>query len=252
MSLRTLAREPLVHFLALGALLFAADAWLRPRRAEEAPASRAPVTAIVVPPEVKAEDRERWIEEEVLYREGLARGFDRDDPRVKQRIAGKMARVLESEVVLPEATDAELRAFFDAHRSQWDKTELFDFTNVFTTDAAQAADLLARLSAGADPSGLGETFSGGRRYRRRALADLTDAFGPEFTAGLADQKEGTWALRRSRHGFHVIRVDRRSPAESASFESVKDEVRLAYDESRRAERARAALRELAKKWPVSP
>lgn len=250
MAVRTILREPIVHFVALGVLLFAANGILSGRR--EAPRPTVVATTIVVPKELTGDDRRRWIDEEVLFREGLARGLEKDDPKIKQRVASNMQRVLEGQIVLPKATDAELRAFFDANAQRWAKSELYDFTNVFVADAdpKRAAELLAQLGSGADPNGLGDTFSGGRRYRRRALDDLAEAFGPEFVAGFAEQKPGTWAIHRSRHGLHVIRVDRKTPAEPPSFDAARGEIELAFDEKRKNERLASAIAELRKRYAV--
>jgi hypothetical protein len=243
-------REPIVHFLALGALLFAANALFAPKREAAKPVVVS--TTIRVPKEVSGDEKKRWIDEEVLYREGLARGLEKDDPKIKQRVAGNMQRVLEGQIVLPKATDAELRAFFAANEARWAKSELYDFTNVFVADGDQkrAGELLAQLSGGADPNGMGDTFSGGRRYRKRALADLGEAFGAEFIAGMADQKPGTWAIRRSRHGLHVIRVDAKAPAEAASFDAMRGEIEMAFDEKRKNERLAASIADLRKKYAV--
>jgi hypothetical protein len=243
-------REPIVHFLVLGALLFAANGVVAPKR--ESPKAAVVSTKIVVPKELAGDDKRKWIDEEVLYREGLARGLEKDDPKIKQRIAGNMQRVLEGQIVLPKATEAELRAFFAANEARWAKSELFDFTNVFVADSDQkrAGELLAQLSGGADPSGMGDTFSGGRKYRRRATEDLSEAFGAEFVAGFAEQKPGTWAIRRSRHGLHVIRIDAKTPAAPASFEATRGEIELAFDEKRKNERLGAAVAELRKKYAV--
>src|SRR5687768_12979377 len=163
-----------------------------------------------------------------------------------------MQRVLEGQIVLPKATDAELRAFFAANEARWSKSELYDFTNVYVadSDAKRAGELLAQLSGGADPNGMGDTFSGGRKYRKRAVDDLAEAFGKEFVAGLPDQKPGTWALRRSRHGLHVIRIDAKTPAEPASFDAMRGEIEVAYDEKRRNDRLAAAVADLRKKYAV--
>jgi hypothetical protein len=243
-------REPIVHFLALGALLFAANALFAPKREAAKPVVVS--TTIRVPKEVSGDEKKRWIDEEVLYREGLARGLEKDDPKIKQRVAGNMQRVLEGQIVLPKATDAELRAFFAANEARWAKSELYDFTNVFVADGDQkrAGELLAQLSGGADPNGMGDTFSGGRRYRKRALADLGESFGPEFVAGMADQKPGTWAIRKSRHGLHVIRVDAKTPAEAASFDAMRGEIEMAYDEKRKNERLAASIADLRRKYAV--
>jgi parvulin-like peptidyl-prolyl isomerase len=97
---------------------------------------------------------------------------------------------------------------------------------------------------------MGDTFSGGRRYRKRALEDLGEAFGPEFVAGFADQKPGSWAVRRSRHGLHVVRVDAKAPAEAPSFDTMRGEIEMAYDEKRKSERLAAAIADLRKKYAV--
>jgi hypothetical protein len=248
--MRVVLREPVVHFVALGAVLFAANALFAPKR--ESPKAAVVSTTIRVPKELSGEDKRKWIDEEVLYREGLARGLEKDDPKIKQRIAGNMQRVLEGQIVLAKASDAELRAFFDANQARWAKSELYDFTNVFVADSDQkrAGELLAQLSGGADPNGMGDTFSGGRKYRKRALEDLGEAFGPEFVAGLADQKPGTWAIRRSRHGLHVIRVDAKTPAQPPSFDAMRGEIEVAYDEKRRNERLASAVADLRKKYAV--
>lgn len=244
-------REPIVHFVALGALLFAANALFAPKGEPPKPATVS--TTIVVPKELSGDDdKKKWIDEEVLFREGLARGLDKDDPKIKQRVASNMQRVLEGAIVLPKATDGELRAFFEANAARWATSELYDFTNVFVADSdpKRAAELLAQLTGGADPNGLGDTFSGGRRYRRRALGDLSEAFGPEFVAGFAEQTPGTWAIHRSRHGLHVIRVDRRTPAEPPSFDAARGEIEMAFDEKRKNERLAAAIAELRRKYVV--
>ncbi|MBI2388723.1 MAG: peptidyl-prolyl cis-trans isomerase [Deltaproteobacteria bacterium] len=278
-----LLREPLVHFVLIGVLLFGADRLVPRRRgggAQPAPTGAPSVTngaSIVVTEQVRRDlvnefthaygraptDAEvsslvnHWIDEEVLYREGLSRGFAESDPRVRQRIAEQMAFVLSSAVVVPEPTEAELRAWFAARISQWATPPLLDFTQVFVKggDAAardRAAGLLAELKSkdAPDPAGLGDVFSGGRRYRRRTIAELSDAFGPEFVRGLAEQPEGSWELRSSRFGLHLVRVDKRTPGGEPTFEAVRDRVRLDRDKSMRDTLGAAALQDLRRRFRI--
>ena len=158
-------REPLVHFAILGALLFALDAvTLGDDEAPPVAAAEAfavPSGPIVVDASVRAalvekwskthpappDDAqleqlvERWIDEEVLYREGLARSLADGDAVVRERIASQMAYVLQSRVVTPEPTEDELRATFEAQASASSQADRVDFTQVYfagTDDAAQA------------------------------------------------------------------------------------------------------------------
>ncbi len=279
MSFPRLARDPLVHFLLLGGLLFGVDRLASGRRTD-APATDAPraepkdmritlsadTKRLLVAEQTRSYGRpptdaemkaviDRWIDEEVLYREGLARGLEKDDPRIRHLVAQKMSFVLEQTLVLPAPTDRDLQAWFDAHGDRWAKPALVDFTQVFVQGDDVQADkrargFLAELEKGVDFGGMGDTFSGGRRYRRRAIGDLTESFGPEFTEGLAEQKEGTWALRRSRFGFHVVRVDKRTPAEKPALADVRAEVEEDFKRAKRAEQLAASVADLKKRWTI--
>ena len=229
--MKRLLREPLLHFALLGAALFAVEHF---RRAPAAPAPAASPTArsgtpdvdrtIVVETaqateqatrrlghaptaaELEAEIR-RIADEEILFREAIARGLERDDPMIHERIAARMSYVLAQGAIVPEPTDAELHAWFDAHRDRYAEPLRVDFTHVFAGASSSNAEILmARLAAKEPPDTLGETFAGGRKYRGRKLADLAEAFGAEFVDGLADQRLNEWVRRTSRHGIHLVRL----------------------------------------------
>lgn len=275
---RALVREPLVHFAIFGALLFTLDAVTRDHEAT-APASggglAVPDGPIVVDATVRstlaeqwtkshpspptdaelATLVERWIDEEVLYREGLARGLADGDAFVRERIAAQMAYVLGERVVVPEPTDDELRAAFEADPARWSIPDRLDLTQVFvsgTDDAAQtrARDLLALLQNGADPNGLGDTFSGGRRFRGRRIDELAERFGDAFVVGLATQPERTWVLRRSSTGLHLVRVDRRVASTTPELDAVRDAVRHDWQAASREQSLRAAKEALRAHWEI--
>jgi len=276
MLLHRLLREPVVQFLLVGAALFGVDRLRQheaPSRSPTAECHEAVPGRIVVTDEVRqtlAEEHARvqgrqptraemdalvagWLSEEVLFREGLVRGLEKDDPRIRQRIVEKMSFVVDQGIEPPSPSDVELAAWFEAHPNKWATSELVDFTQVFVqgddpATIARAHGLLAQLDAGAEPAGMGDTFSGGRRYRRRGLGDLRESFGPDFAAGLAEQKEGTWSLRRSRFGVHLVRVDRRTPAERPALAQVREDVLLDYREAKRTAAREGAIAEMRKRW----
>jgi hypothetical protein len=117
-----LLREPLLHFLLLGALLFAFDAALR-----EAPP---PVDVIRITNAEIDRLRTQWtnqyrrppapaelhglvhagVREEVLYREALAMGLDEDDSVVRRRLAQKLEFLIEDLAAAREPSEAELSA----------------------------------------------------------------------------------------------------------------------------------------------
>lgn len=314
--MRALVREPLVHFVVLGGLLFGLDAARRDgdgaeEREDAGAGARAVDHRIVVtravrdelaarlaqvngraPTEAELERAlEAQVDEEVLYREGMARGLGEDDPAIRARVAAQMRFVLSAEAEGEDVPEDAVRAFFDAHRERWAAGTRVSFTHVFvqvdggsaetaeraeaaaaaetaagaagaaetaetagagetaeTAEAAAAAEaradeLLALLRGGASPAGLGDRFSGGRRYRARDVADLAEAFGDAFADAVAAQSPGTWEKARSRFGIHLVRVDAIVPAHAADFDEVRDDVRAALREERASE---AVARDVAR------
>ena len=251
MSWKTFAKEPLVHFVLLGAAVFGIDRLST--RDVDAPIARtpqaAPIERTLV---VDADATEQDIDQEILFREALARGLERDDPAIRERIASRMSYVLAESVVVPEPTESQLRAHFDAHRDRYGVAERIDFTHVFVADRDEQriSELAAKLAGGAAPEVLGDTFSGGRKYRGRKLADLAEAFGPEFVAGLAAQPPGSWVRRASRHGLHLVRIDRVDAARAPDFETAKLEVRRELVEDYRARASGETFRKLRAQWKI--
>lgn len=266
--LREVLREPLLHFAAIGALLFGAE-WLATRGGGEEP-RRIVIDAALVhelaedyerevghaPSEADLEARtQRWLEEEVLYREALAIGLDRDDPRIRRRLASKMAFVLERRRPVPKPTQEDLRDWFAEHAVDYGSPLRVDFTHVFVRGDDDAARLRAEslrktLIDGAAPAGLGDSFSGGRRYRRRSLDDLERAFGESFTETLDEQTVGDWRIRSSRHGLHVVRVDAIHPPDEGDFEAQRLRVEQDWIDAKREVITREETAALLAGWEV--
>lgn len=277
---RVMLREPLVHFVAIGVVLFVAERLIvtrdEPPGGPRAPSVAEPETRRVAVTRAVREEIaaswtqlhereptaqeleaaiEQWIDDEVLYREGRRRGLEQDDPRVRARVAGKMAFVLREAVVVPEPSDAELRSWLEAHRDRYAEQERVDFTQVFVSgedEAAQvrARELHAQLAAGASPTRMGEVFSGGRRYRRRTCADLARTFGERFAAGVRTQPLATWAIHPSRFGQHIVRVESRTAPGAVSFEALRPDLRHDWMEARRERETLRAVRGLRRDWDV--
>lgn len=264
--LHSLLREPLVHFAAIGLTLFAVEALAgrveHPRRivvesalvrelAEdfERQEGRAPSTS-----DIEAMI-DRWIEEEVLYREALELRLDREDPRIRQRLASKMAFVLEQRRPVPKPTLSDLRTWFEEHAADYESPLRVDFTHVFVlgddaTARRRAEELRTMLQGGASPSGLGDTFSGGRRYRRRTLPDLERAFGEGFTDGLVDLGQEEWTIRESRHGVHVVHLDGIHAAEDGDFEAQRLRIEQDWIDAQRAAITREETASLLEGWEI--
>src|SRR6476646_46542 len=139
--LSRLLREPLLHFLLLGGVLFLifGRGGSRPPAGAEIVVTAADIQRIAAgfsvtwqrPPsenELQGAIND-YIREEVLYRTGLALGLDKDDTIIRRRIRQKMEFFLEDTVGAPD--DAELRAFFTAHADKFRTEPRIAFHQVF-------------------------------------------------------------------------------------------------------------------------
>lgn len=278
-TVRALVHEPVCHFLLLGVALFGVERALRGPSEESRAAQRCgvelPRGPIVVDAHVRRTLADAWtrthssppdspqldalvddhVDREVLYREGLRRGLAEGDARVRDRVAAQMAYVLEQSIVLTTPDDAQLRAWFEARAETFATPDRVDFTQVFVRgrDAAaetRAVELLQQLDGGATPDGMGDTYSGGRKFRGRKLADLSERFGAAFAAGLRLQDTKTWSLLQSDDGLHLVRVDRWHMGDAPSFVAVRDEVRRDWEQAQRDDAREQAIAALRESWEV--
>ena len=251
--LRRLLREPLLHFLLLGGLMFAifgrgnSDAGAADRQIVVSAADIDRLAAAFTrtwhrppdPTELQAQIHD-YIREEVLYRAALQLGLDKDDSIIRRRLRQKMEFLFEDTVPSPQ--EAELRTYLQSHMDKFRLAPLISFRQVFVStrrgDAAEpdARGILARLAADtpgaadtADALLLGETFS-------RTPLDRTAAlFGEDFARGLAHAVPGQWeGPLRSSYGLHLVLVTAVEPAATPSFEQVRAAVEREWFAERRS------------------
>jgi hypothetical protein len=261
-------REPLVWFFAAGATLFA----LAPRESrehDELHVSRASLTSLelaearrrhvrALPPNVAATVRQQAIDDELLYREGLRLGVDKNDNVIRQRVIEKMLFLAEDlGGAARPVDDAELEQYLEEHAAQFRRAAQVSFIHVFSAaDAESLARLRPSLPAGIDsdaavPPNAGEAFPVGRRVIDTPLAALARSWGGEFAAQLAQLPIGEWSAPvRSQYGFHLVKVLARSDAAMPSLAEVHDAVRAAYLQERKARGTADFLRSVHERHPV--
>lgn len=141
--LRRILREPLLHFLALGALLFAMYGWMNGGGAgadREIVVTRGQLTSLKAQFErlwqrqPNAQELQGlvdgWVREEVLYREGLAMGLDRDDAVVRRRIAQKLEFLADSEAA-GVASDGQLQAWLTQHAADYTVEPIYSLQQLY-------------------------------------------------------------------------------------------------------------------------
>ena len=173
-----------------------------------------------------------YVRDEVLYREGVALGLDRDDPVVRNRIRVRMEQI--ADTVDPVLSNEDVRAWFDSHQDLYSTPARYDFEQVFfststrgsriESDAAAALEALL-TSDGIDAAELGDPTLLPSRLRDVTAADVAAQFGSEFWQALHDAPLGTWiGPVRSTYGLHVLRVDERNDGERATLATVRESV----------------------------
>jgi len=225
--LSSLLREPLFHFAVVGAVLFCADRPWSPPDVQLPAAAPAPRTIRLGPetqrelaenfrhrqgrepsPEELGRARERWLEDEVLYREGVALGLASDDVLIKNRVVEKMRFVLSNAAPVRQPTDDELRAFWQERRADYDRPKRYDFEHVAVSGAtageqrANAERLARQLGAGLAGESLGPAH---RLFEGRSAENVSAIFGPAVEAQLAALPTGGW---------HVVAGDPSRPSPS--------------------------------------
>jgi len=218
-------KEPLLHFVVLGAALFALHRWVAPPPLGRQVILSEPVIhglrqdflrrngALPTADEATALIQ-RYIDNEVLYREALALGLDRGDIIVRRRLVQKMEFLTEGTDPLPPPTNAELQAYLDAHAEHYVVDDRVTLTHVFVRSdrhgaaAAQLADRWRdQLLAGADPSTLGDPFLRGRDFTAMTERDLAGICGAAFAAQAMRLPVGSWSAPiPSSYGLHLVRV----------------------------------------------
>lgn len=261
-SLTAALRSPLLHFLVLGSILF----WIGDLRREPdhhriviGPQLSEKIIASYVgqygaPPSQDQLDYlvERFIREEILYREGIALGLDRDDEIIRRRIVQKVEFLREDidTTTTPEAVDLE--RYFDQHKQRYTTPETVSFTHIYYADEGGDAEQRARrtlqlLNARPLPRApeLGDSFAHGYDY---ALLDSTAAtrlFGTtELSQAIFQAPLQRWAGPfRSGYGWHLIQVQARYPAQLPPLAEVHAAVLADYRKDiRRRENADAFTR----------
>lgn len=254
-------REPLLHFALLGGLLFAVDYALVAR--ENDPNTIVVDTAVIDeakkvfrssrnrdpnPQELEALTR-RWIDNEILFREGIALGVDQGDSAIRERVIFKSLMVLETGIKLPPADDATLRTWFETQRAKYDEPARYDFQEaVLTDDNTEAgAKAFAQLLNTGTP---GDAKAGLRVFKGRPHSNLVQSYGAEFAQALETGTVGEWRVMQTPDGWRVMRLDALTPAKAAVFENVRNIVLQDWTDTTMAELRTQAVRERGQKYKL--
>jgi PPIC-type PPIASE domain len=254
-------REPLLHFALIGAALFALDAALVSRELDP---NTIVVDAAVVEEarkvfrssrkrEPNAEELEalsrRWIDNEILFREGIALGVDQGDKMIRDRVIFKSLMIMETGLKLPPIDDVKLREWFETQRAKYDEPVRYDFQEaVLNDDNGEAAvqAFVKELNAGTP----GDARAGLRVFKGRPHDNLVQSYGAEFAKALEASPVGEWRVLPSQDGLRVMRLEAISASKPADFDSIRNVVKQDWVDATMAELRTQTVRERGKKYTL--
>ncbi|AWW72889.1 hypothetical protein CD351_00440 [Erythrobacter sp. KY5] len=232
MTLPGWAREPLIHFLALGAIIYVALTW---GGTPVDPASR----IITVGPERQAQlafgfermmgraptDAEldaaidRYVRDEVLYREALRLGLDQGDAVVRQRMVSKMDMSASLAAELADPSEALLRSYFEENAAQYAGEPRLTFEQALFATERDARRALAAGSVEGSATSLPKTVTA------MSASEVQARFGEQFGRNLAElETDDAWqGPIPSGFGWHLVRFTQRT-AQDPKFEAVREQV----------------------------
>jgi hypothetical protein len=268
-----LLREPLVQFLALGAVLFALYGVAGKRNAEAPDKIVVSASRIATlgdgfartwrrpPSEQELQGLiEDYIRDEVFYREGRAAGLDRDDVVIRRRVRQKM-EFLAEDMSVPEPSDEQLAAYLAANPERFRTEDQLTFHQIFLSatrrpntiesDSERLASVLARADAAVDATALGDPFLLGEEFRGVTPSRVTGVFGEGFARRMAAMETGRWqGPISSGFGQHFVFISERTSGDLPPLDAVRPAVRREWTNTRRLETEQKLYASLRERYEI--
>ncbi|MGE5213982.1 MAG: peptidyl-prolyl cis-trans isomerase [Nitrospirota bacterium] len=269
-------REPLLHFLLIGLLLFGFYAYKNRGRGEAKSATQIVLSLDELatmemyfesqwhrrptPQEFQAMVEDK-VKEEVLYREGLVMGLDKNDTIVKRRMAQKVQFLAEDMATAHEPSTAELKAWFEKNTDKFALPSRYSFRHVYFSPDKRgknaqddASNALAKIAGQREDSALiasADRFMFQDYYGDRTPSAIAKEFGPQFAVALEKIKPGSWqGPIESGFGWHLVFVDTVIPGRIPAFEEIESQAKTAWLGEQKAEAREKAYKSLRSKYTV--
>jgi hypothetical protein len=263
--------EPMLHFLLIGIALFGVYRWVSPG---DSGGRRIVITQGVVndllTQHVAARGREpsatelnhlveSYVRDEILYREGIRLGLERDDIVVKRRVRQKIEMIAEEDASTRTPTDADLMAYLTAKQARFIQPAILTFDQVFIGESRSGPGVVhvvavtrEALRKGADPEGLGKPTLLPHRMTRTPADLVARDFGASFAAALEKVPVGEWVGPiDSSFGAHYVRVSDRTSSVAPQLAAVRDHVVREWENERRQRARTDAYTKMRGEYQVS-
>ena len=200
-----------------------------------------------------------YVHNEILYREALNRGMDREDPRVRMALIQKMEMMAAGQADAQSISEEDLASFYALRKDQYKTPAKLSMKQVFfkQQDAGEdrATALLVQISkqepSDSELSELGDSTMLERVLTAVTATELEAKFGPEFTAEVVSLSEDQWSGPvRSGYGYHLVKIVDRQSGKTPEFDAVRDKVESDLLYEIRAAAQEQGYQEIAGKYQV--
>jgi hypothetical protein len=273
--MKKLVREPLVHFLLLGAAIFVAYSLVSKHSSGE------PGKIVITQGQLESlldgftqtrqrpPTQEEWeglirdrVREEVYYREALGLGLDKDDLIIRRRLRQKMEFVSDDVAAQAQPTEAELSAYLEAHPDSVRVDQRFTFRQLYLNPAKHGknlardtAQLLAHLKeagGNTDISALGDSILLDNHYEALPAGEVAKLFGDKFATALGGLPPSQWqGPVESGYGTHLVFISEHVGGRVPALAEVHDAVRREWEEAHRLDANGKFYQELLKHYTVT-
>lgn len=264
-------KEPLIHFLALGGLIFLVYSGIsKQRSAGEIFISSGQQDTLIntfsrtwqrppTPTEFKGL-LDEYVREEIAYREAIALGLDDNDVIIRRRLRQKLELLAEDVASLSVPSEAELQAFLQEHQddylieARYSLQQLYFSPDLRQDALADAQSALARLQvAGSTPDAesLGDPITLPGTVSDMRSGDLARLFGAAFAAGLESAETGRWqGPVESGFGIHLVFITEKVPQQAPALEQVRNDVQRDWFSLRRREAVENLYQRLVENYQI--
>ena len=272
-KLTTLLREPLLHFLLIGAALFLLYNMQNEDRVDNSRIviSKAQINHLVtlwekkrqrLPTQTELESMiQQQVREEVMVREALAMGLDKNDNIIRRRLAQKIEFITSDLAALAEPTEVELSNYLSTHSEQFSLPARIDFVQVFINPAKRgigtddyANSLLNELiQAGenSDITTLGDPLMLGQHHEQVTEHDISRLFGKEFASNLFTLPVGIWqGPIQSGYGLHLVRISHKTESQLPELNAVREKVLAEWQAQQRRDMDKAFYKSLRQRYEI--
>lgn len=272
--MRQLFKEPLVHFLLLGTLLFLLYSFLN-KEGESAEDYTIHLGQSDIQRLTKAYEK-NWsilpdsatlqsliqeeINTEILYREALRMNLDHNDEIIRRRLKQKYEFLVKDLVSLEKPSAQALQTFHQEHPELYQQDKTLSFSQIYfspdkrKTPKVDAHSFYEQVKGQPEPNTmrqLGDNFHLPTYFAQKDPDAIRQAFGKQFADALFKANEKGWLPPiPSGYGFHVVWIHQISTASLIPYERIEEKVFLDWQQQQQAIYNERLQKNLLEKYEV--